>query len=75
MSFLLEQAGKQKQLQETGLWYATASEEEIAEMKEREPALERDWDPVYGDRMIKLVFIGRNLDREALARDLDDCLE
>ena len=44
-------------------------------MKEREPALERDWDPVYGDRMIKLVFIGRNLDREALARDLDDCLE
>ena len=75
MSFLFEQAGKQKQLQETGLWYATASEEEIAEMKEREPALERDWDPVYGDRMIKLVFIGRNLDREALARDLDDCLE
>lgn len=43
-------------------------------MLERDPQLRRDWDPEYGDRMIKLVFIGRDLDREALAKELDACL-
>jgi hypothetical protein len=35
----------------------------------------RDWDPEYGDRMIKIVFIGQNMDKVALTRELDDCLE
>ena len=37
--------------------------------------LARDWDDVYGDRMIKLVFIGQHLDRDAIASALDACLE
>ena len=28
---------------------------------ENDPLLRRDWDPEYGDRLIKLVFIGQNL--------------
>lgn len=74
MSLLFEQAGVQKTLRESGLWYATAPEEELKEFMENDPQLRRDWDPVYGDRMIKLVFIGRNLDRESLAAQLDECL-
>ena len=74
MSFLFEQAGIQKKLTEAGLWYATAPREELLPMIEREPGLRHDWDPVYGDRMIKLVFIGQNLDRHALTHALDDCL-
>ena len=35
----------------------------------------RDWDEKYGDRMIKLVFIGQHLDKEELTRELDACLE
>ncbi len=31
------------------------------------------WDPKYGDRMIKLVFIGQNLDRKAIVEALDKC--
>ena len=29
----------------------------------------------YGDRMEKIVFIGQHLDKEQIARDLDNCLE
>lgn len=75
MSFLFEQAGRQKQIKEAGLWYATASEEELIELMRQEPGLLRDWDEKYGDRMIKLVFIGQHLDKAALTKALDDCLE
>lgn len=75
MSFLFEQAGSQKQLSEAGLWYATAPENELAEMMKQEPGLARDWDEKYGDRMQKIVFIGQHLDKAQLAHDLDECLE
>lgn len=74
MSFLFEQAGVQKKLTEAGLWYATAPADELREMMEREPGLARDWDEKYGDRMIKLVFIGQHLDRKAITDALDACL-
>ena len=75
MSFLFEQAGKQKQLREAGLWYATAPEEDLIKLMQQEPGLMHDWDAKYGDRMEKIVFIGQHLDKEQLARDLDECLE
>lgn len=75
MSFLFEQAGRQKKLTEAGYWYATAPEEELIALMQREPGLMRDWDEKYGDRMIKLVFIGQNLDRAAITAALDECLE
>ena len=74
MSVLFEQAGVQKKVTQAGLWYATASEEEREILMAQDPAFLRDWDPVYGDRMIKLVFIGQHLDRERLTKDLDACL-
>lgn len=75
MSLLFEQAGVQKTLQEAGLWFATASEAELRQLMKQEPGLVRDWDPKYGDRMEKIVFIGRHLDKEGLTRALDDCLD
>ena len=75
MSFLFEQAGRQKQIKEAGLWYATAPDEDLIELMRQEPGLLRDWDERYGDRMIKLVFIGQHLDKAALTKALDGCLE
>lgn len=75
MSYLFEQAGVQKKLQESGYWYATAPEEELRQMMAADPRLAADWDPVYGDRMVKLVFIGQHLDRKAIEEALDRCIK
>lgn len=75
MSYLFEQAGSQKQLRQAGQWYATAPEEDLIRLMQTDPGFMRDWDAKYGDRMQKLVFIGQNMDREQITRDLDACLE
>lgn len=74
MSYLFEQAGTQKKLTRAGLWFATAPKEELEDIMQREPGLVRDWDPEYGDRMIKLVIIGQHLDRDSIEKDFDSCL-
>lgn len=73
MCYLFETAGRQKKLTECGFWCATAPVEELIPMMERDSSLRRDWDPEYGDRMIKLVFIGRDLDRKGIASLLESC--
>lgn len=73
--FLFEQAGVQKTIKDAGLWFATMPEDELEDMMQRDRNLRRDWDPEYGDRMIKIVFIGQHLDREVIDKLLDDCLE
>ena len=74
MCYLFEQAGVQKNLKQAGYWYATAPAEELEIMMARDAQLRRDWDPDYGDRMIKLVFIGQHLDKEEITKALDACL-
>jgi len=74
MACLFEQAGKQISLRETGQWYATAPEEDLMRMMRQDPSIMKDWDMKYGDRMQKIVFIGQNMDKEQIARDLDSCL-
>ena len=74
MSYLFEQAGVQKRLTQAGLWFAAAPEEDFEALKLENPDMMRDWDPEYGDRMIKLVIIGQHIDREAITELLDSCL-
>ena len=74
MCYLFEQAGKQFDLKQAGAFYATMPKEELMQMIAQDPALQRDWDECYGDRMQKLVFIGQNMDKEAIIKALDACL-
>lgn len=72
--YVFEQAGKQVGLQNAGQWYATMPKPELEAMLQKDAGLRRDWDERYGDRMQKLVFIGQNLDKEAISTLLDECL-
>lgn len=73
MSYLFEQAGKQMQLSQTGYWLASAPKEELQQMIEQAPEILNDWDKEVGDRMVKLVFIGRNMDKNAIIDAMENC--
>ena len=70
--YVFEQAGRQMGRQGAGQWYATMPEDELRDMMNED--LRRDWNPMYGDRMQKLVFIGQHMDRKAITDALDFCL-
>ena len=74
MSYLFEQAGRQMSLSEAGYWLATAPKEELKEMIAQNPEIMNNWDKEVGDRMIKLVFIGRKMDKGQIISDLDECI-
>lgn len=73
--YLFEQAGSQMTVKDVGQWFATMPATQLAHLLQEDAVLRRDWDPVYGDRMQKLVFIGQKLDRQAIKEALDFCLE
>lgn len=72
--YVFEQAGKQVSLRNAGQWYATMPTDELRQFLNDNPGVLRDWDPEYGDRMQKLVFIGQKMDRKEITRLLDACL-
>ena len=75
LCYLFEQAGHQISIKNVGQWYATMPEDELRQMLAEDPVLAKDWDPIYGDRMQKLVFIGQHLDKDAIREALDFCLD
>ncbi len=74
MSYMFEQAGTQKSLMEAGEWFVMLPKEEQDKLRKAEPKLEADWDPEYGDRMDKIVFIGKNMDKDGIIEKLNKCL-
>ncbi|MBE6350463.1 MAG: GTP-binding protein, partial [Spirochaetaceae bacterium] len=72
-AYVFEQAGQQKSAEYYGDWMATASKREIEKAKKADPEFAKNWDEKVGDRMIKLVFIGKNMDKEKICKDLDAC--
>ena len=38
------------------------------------PSILNDWDEKYGDRLMKLVFIGKDMNKHEIIEKLDKCL-
>ena len=71
-AFVYEQAGRQQTLNATGKWYSEQlSKKQLKMLIENDENFAHDWDEKYGDKLIKLVFIGQNLDKEKIKVDLD----
>jgi len=73
--YLFETSGEQKSIKDAGKWFAEMPADQLAEMMKRDKTLRRDWDEKYGDRMIKIVFIGQGLDKALIDELMDGCLE
>ena len=73
-AYIFEQSGRQKTATDDGNWIATFPEEDRQEILRMNPDIQESWHPVYGDRINKLVFIGRGMDKEAIIRALDACI-
>lgn len=71
------QAGGSLRIEYAGAWWASMNE---AERNSHDDYLENkemvisNWDPIFGDRQTELVFIGQELDIDALKNELQKCL-
>lgn len=76
MCYVFEQAGQQKTVKQAGQWLATMPADQLSELRKNNPQLEKEWDDEYGDRMIKIVFIGQHIkeQKNAIIQELDKCL-
>ena len=76
MCYVFEQAGQQKTVKQAGQWLATMPADQLAELRRNNPQLVKEWDDKYGDRMIKIVFIGQHIkeQKDAIIKELDKCL-
>lgn len=70
-AYLYEQAGRQKVLTDNGPWYATYPRYQIEQLLLNDEKFRHDWDEKYGDRMIKLVFIGQHIDKKKISEELN----
>lgn len=75
MAYVLETSGRQIQAGYSGNWLASCPPEEQKRVLAEEPEMKKDWDEKVGDRMIKMVIIGRHLDKEEISKALDSCLD
>jgi len=75
MAYVLETSGRQIQAGYSGNWLASCPPAEQKKVLAEEPEMQKDWDEEVGDRMIKMVIIGRHLDRKAIEAELDACLD
>ncbi|GKS14653.1 putative metal chaperone YciC [Paenibacillus chitinolyticus] len=70
----LSQAGPSIRFGPAGYWVAALPETEKQAILAEEGDSIPHWDPVYGDRINKVVFIGLDLDQGEIVRSLDACL-
>ena len=71
-AYVYEQAGHQQTLNESGTWYSEQlSKKQLEMLIQNDKNFAHDWDEQYGDKLIKLVFIGQNLEQEEIKKELD----
>ena len=75
MQAMWSHAGLSVMLEPLAPWYVSTPEDEwdLETDEERAELMER-WDPLLGDRQTEIVFIGIDMDEDAIRRRLDACI-
>ncbi len=71
---MLSVAGGACRIEPAGHWLADTPKADWPDDPEHCQAVLDAWHPRFGDRVQEIVFIGIDLNREAITRSLDDCL-
>ena len=72
LSYVYESCGRQRKLTENGEWYSERlTPKQIKLLIANDEFFAHDWDEKWGDKLNKLVFIGQNLDKEGIKKELD----
>ena len=72
---MFEQAGRQMNSFNAGPWVASLPKDEQEMILLENADIRADWRDDVGDRIIKLVFIGKNMNKKRIVENLDNCLE
>ncbi|MDO6739421.1 GTP-binding protein [Wenyingzhuangia sp. 2_MG-2023] len=76
-ALLWSTAGGSVKADNAGVWWSSMPYSErinYAAFNENTAQIESDWDAVFGDRKIELVFIGQNINKELIRNQLNQCL-
>ncbi len=76
-ALIWSQAGGSLRADSAGVWWSSMSFQErtnYVAFVENQKTIESNWDKTFGDRKNEIVFIGQDMDQEAIERDLNDCL-
>ncbi|MEP1489161.1 MAG: GTP-binding protein [Algibacter sp.] len=76
-ALLWSSAGGSCKADSAGVWWSSMTFGErinYAAFNDNKDDIEADWDVVFGDRKIELVFIGQQLNKEEITMKLNDCL-
>ena len=71
------QAGGSLKADSAGVWWSSMpfnQRTQYAGFIENQQEIEAGWDKTFGDRKNEIVFIGQDMDEEAIRADLDSCL-
>ncbi len=74
VAYELAQAGGINSVSPAGTWWASVPSEDWGHPEGERPDEQANWDEQFGDRAQSLVFIGQELNEQALRARLDACL-
>jgi G3E family GTPase len=76
-ALLWSSAGGSCKADSAGVWWASMTFSQRinnASFNENKNQIESDWDALFGDRKIELVFIGQHLDKKGMIAELEKCI-
>lgn len=73
-AYIFETSGRQKTATDDGKWIACYPKMQQEMILQMNPDIAASWHPVYGARVNKIVFIGRNMDKKAIIAAMDNCI-